>query len=127
MPRLKGTGKGKSKVVTMRFPDEEDAYFRRKANENGLSLSAYLHKTLVNGAVAENIQDVEERIGLMLQRASESTNKVPATILPDALILSIYTCEALLVAITEARDPQALYDAQDRAKAKLLQEKLSHG
>lgn len=127
MPRPKGTGKGSNPPVTMRFPGDEGTYFRRKANENGVSLSAYLYKTLINGAIAENIQDVEERIQAMLQKASESVGQASPAALPESVILSIYTCEALLVAITEARDPQSLYEAQDRAKAKLLLEKSSNG
>ena len=38
MPRPKGTGKGRAKPATIRLPDDEDAFYRRKANEAGLSL-----------------------------------------------------------------------------------------
>ena len=81
-----------------------------------MSLSDFLRNMIVQGMIAENALDIEQRmraiIGEMQLRASSGGQAA----LPDAALLSLFTSEALLTAIVEARNVQDLYSAQDRAK-----------
>lgn len=126
MPRKAGTGKGATGRFNIRLDDDTAAFFRTKANEHGLSASEYLRQTLVKGVIAENVAEIEERLkGLIDEiraKAAPSQTSAGAAI-PGHVILSIYTCEELLKAIVEARDPSQLYEAQDRAKARLKRDK----
>lgn len=118
MPRPKGTGKGSTKPISIRLPPDEEAFYRRKANEHGVSLSAFLAKMLVAGVVAENIQDVEERMRLLIDSITKQPGRERGSI-SDDLALSIITCEALLTSIVEAQDTQVLYSAQEAARARM--------
>jgi hypothetical protein len=118
MPRPKGTGKGSTKPISIRLPPDEEAFYRRKANEHGVSLSAFLAKMLVAGVVAENIQDVEERMRLLIDSITKQPGRERGAI-SDDLALSIITCEALLTSIVEAQDTQVLYSAQEAARARM--------
>ena len=108
--------------ITIRLPPEEEAYYREKASALFMSLSAYLSKVLVQGVIAESMQDFEGKI-------SDLVASIPASIdsqkeaVPDDIALSVFTCEALLTAIVEAQDNQVLYRAQDAARAKLKKRK----
>ena len=44
---------------------------------------------------------------------------LPKVEIPDELLLSVFTAENMLAAIVEAKDVQQLYEAQNKAKAKL--------
>lgn len=123
MPRPKGTGKGLNKPITIRLPPEEEVFYRRKANEHGVSLSAYLSKMLVAGVAAENVQDVEARLRSVIASIPASLQGGGIQALPENVRLSIYTSEYMLTAIVEARNPQELYAAQDKAKARIAKEK----
>lgn len=123
MPRPKGTGKGLNKPITIRLPPEEEAFYRRKANENGMSLSAYLSKMMVAGVAAESVQDVESRLKAVIASIPDFVQSGGVQSLPESVRLSIYTSEYMLTAIVEARSPQELYAAQDKAKAKIAKEK----
>lgn len=118
MPRPKGTGKGRARPATIRLPDDEDAFYRRKANEAGLSLNAYLINLLVQGAVAEKVQDFAERMDEKIA-ALAAVGKIGDGGVPDEILLSIITSEALLAEIVSAQDVQVLYRAQDAARAKM--------
>lgn len=126
MPRKAGTGKGATGRFNIRLDDDTASFFRTKANEHGLSASEYLRQTLVKGVIAENVAEIEQRLmGLIdgIQKKSAPPPISSGAAIPDHVILSIYTCEELLTAIVEARDPSQLYEAQDRAKARLKRDK----
>jgi hypothetical protein len=118
----KKNGSAPRPVITIRLPAEEEAYYREQAGARRMTLSAYLSKVLVQGVIAESMQDFEGRI-------SDLVASIPASIdsqkeaVPDDIALSIFTCEALLTAIVEAQDNQVLYRAQDAARAKLKKRK----
>lgn len=122
MARPRGTGKGLNKPITIRLPPDEEAFYRRRASEHGISLSAFLTKTLVAGVIADNMLEFEERIAALMA-------KIPASLpssgerVPDEIALSVFTSEALLTAIVERQDPQILYAAQDAAKAHMRRRK----
>ena len=118
MPRPKGTGKGRSKPATIRLPDDEDAFYRRKANEAGLSLNGYLTKLLVEGAVAEKVHEFAETMDQKIA-ALAAVGKTGGAGVPDEILLSIITSEALLAEIVSAQDVQVLYRAQEAARAKM--------
>lgn len=118
MPRLKGSGKGLNKPITVRLPPDEEAFYRGRAQQNGMSLSAFLTKTLVAGAIAENMQEFEQRIQALIAKIPTESHGERGLISPS-IVLSVLTCEALLTAIVEAQDPQVLYRAQDAAREKV--------
>jgi len=119
MPRLKGTGKGPSKPIPIRLGEEELAFYRRKANEAGRPLATHLALLLKEGVIAESAADIEARLRGVLNDVANLTPRSAPAALPDEVIVAVFTAEALLAAIVEQRDTQALYDAQAAAKRKL--------
>lgn len=119
MPRAKGTGKGPTERFNIRLDEDTAGFYRTKANEHGISISEFLRQTLVQGVIAENIREAEERIRALFAEARAVAAPAAGGVVSDDLQLAVYTCEAMLMAIVEARDTQALYDAQNAARAKL--------
>jgi len=119
MPRTKGTGKGPSERFNIRLDGGTAGFYRTKANEHGISISEYLRQTLVQGVIAENVQEIEQRLKRVVDEFRASWNAGGQVAIPDELLLSVFTAEAMLTAIVEAKDTQTLYEAQDKAKAKL--------
>ena len=118
MPRIRGIGKGVTERINIRLDPEVTSFYRRKANEHGVSISEYLRQTLVQGIITENVQEIEERLLKVADGLKRSTNQDRAS-MPDELLLSIFTTEALLSAIVESRDTQQLYEAQNTARRRL--------
>lgn len=114
----KGQGRGESDRFNIRLDKDTAAFYRRKAKEAGVTVSEFLRNTLHEGVVAENVQDVEDRIRARIASIPGSMES-PGQGLTDEIALSIITSEALLSAIVEAQDPQALYRAHDAARVKL--------
>jgi len=119
MPRPRGTGPGPSERINVRLDGETAALYRQKANERGMSVSEYLRQTLVQGVIAENVADIEERLTALIQQNAAAALPARTAELPESVLLSIFTSEALLAAIVEARDVQELYAAQQRARSRL--------
>lgn len=101
--------------------DEDTArFYRTKAKEHGVSVSEYLRQTLVHGVIAENVQEIEQRLRNVVDEIRHSRGQGDvSTPLPEELLLSVFTSEAMQKAVVEARDIQKFYEAQDSAKAKL--------
>lgn len=118
MPRIKGIGKGKAKPVTIRLPDEEDAYYRRKANEAGLSLNAFLCNLLVQGVVAGKVEDFSEAMDAKISAIS-SLGRGESDGLSEPMTLSLLTCEAILSEILAMQDVKVLYKAQELARSRM--------
>lgn len=119
MPRKKGTGKGPTLRCNIRLDEHTSAYYRTKANEHGISLSEYLRQMLVQGVIAENVNEIEQRLKRTIAEINAAARSSQNGGAHDEMLLSVFTCEALLTAIVEARNPQELYSAQDVARAKL--------
>lgn len=122
MPRQRGTGKGESVRITLRFEPEELAYYGKRAQVAGVSTSAFIRQRLVEGMVAENVSSLEARLMALLQQiqaASAAAGGGRGGAASDDLLLSVFTSEALLATVVQSQDPQALYRAQEAAKAKL--------
>lgn len=119
MPRAKGTGKGPTERFNIRLDGDTASFYRTKANEHGISISEYLRQTLVQGVIAENVQDIEQRLRRLLDEIRTGGQGGGKVDIPEELLLSVFTAEHMLAAIVEAKDVQQLYDAQDKAKAKL--------
>ncbi|NMG72660.1 plasmid mobilization protein [Parazoarcus communis] len=118
MPRQRGTGKGESARITLRFEPEELAYYGKRAKVAGVSTSAFIRQRLLEGVVAESLANIEVRLeALMQQIQTVSGGRGGAT--SDDLLLSVFTSEALLATVVQSQDPQTLYSAQEAAKAKL--------
>ena len=124
MPRVKRMGKGSTKPITLRLDEDTENFYKRKANESGISLSTFLRQTLVQGVIAENVQDIEQRMRRLLDEVRAGGQGGGTVEIPDQLWLSVFTAEYLLAAIVEARDVQQLYEAQNKAKAKLMRLKV---
>jgi hypothetical protein len=114
----KAQGKGETERFNIRLDRDTGAFYRRKANQAGVSISEFLRKTLYEGVIAENIQDAEERMQALIATIPANFN-ANGTGFSDDLALSILTCEAMLSAIVKAQSIQAFYDAQNAAKEKL--------
>lgn len=114
----KGQGKGETDRFNIRLDKDTAAFYRRRAKEAGMTVSDLLRKTLHEGVVAENVQDVEDRIKALIASIPSSATS-GAEGVTEEIALSIITSEALLSAIVEAQDPQALYRAQQAATVKL--------
>lgn len=106
-------------IVTMRLDKDTALYYRRRAQERGMSLSDFLRNMIVQGMIAENALDIEQRMRAMIGEMQLQASNGSRADLPDSVLLSLFTSEALLTAIVEARNVQDLYAAQDRARAKL--------
>ncbi|WP_459203498.1 plasmid mobilization protein (plasmid) [Ralstonia pseudosolanacearum] len=119
MPRKKGTGKGSTERFNIRLDEHTGAYYRTKANEHGVSVSDYLRQMLVQGVIAENVREIELRLQRVVAQINVSGGGDGKATIPDEVLLSVFTSEALLTAIVESKDPQELYNAQDAARAKL--------
>ena len=114
-----------SKFVGLRLDRDTAAYYSKRAKERGTTLSDFLRNMIVQGMIAENALDIEQRMRAMIAEMQLQDSGTSRADLPDAAWLSLFTSEALLSAIVEARNVQDLYAAQDRAKAKL--ERLKKG
>lgn len=119
MPRAKGTGKGPTDRFNIRLDENTARFYRTKANEHGISVSEFLRQTLVQGVIAENVQDIEHRLRRLLDEVVAGGQIGGKAEIPDELLLSVFTSENMLAAIVEAKDVQQLYEAQNKAKAKL--------
>ena len=119
MPRLKGTGKGESERINIRLDPETARFYRAKANEHGVSISEYLRQTRIQGGIAENVHEIEQRLLRVIEAGGRQERVASRALLPDGVLLSIFTAESILSEIAEAQDVQRLYKAQDHAKAKL--------
>lgn len=119
MPRQKGTGKGSTERINIRLDEETAAFYRTKANEHGVSISEFLRQTLVQGIIAESIQEIEQRLKRAVEEINTKSQNQSKSTLPDKILLSILNSEALLSAIVQSKDIQQLYAAQDSAKQKL--------
>lgn len=126
MPRQRGTGKGESTRITLRFELEELAYYRKRAQVAEVSTSALIRQRLFEGMVAENIADIEARLVALLQQIQAAGGGRSGAV-SDDLLLSVFTSEALLATVVQAQDVQALYAAKNAAKAKLKRLKAAAG
>jgi hypothetical protein len=106
----KAQGKGETERFNIRLDRDTGAFYRRKANQAGVSTSEFMRRTLHEGVIAENIQDAEERMQALIATIPAHINAAGAG-LSDDLVLSILTTEALLTAIVKAQSIQAFYDA----------------
>jgi len=97
-------------------------YYRKRAKEQGSTLSDFLRRTLVQGMIADTAQEIEERLLGVIAKSGANGGESRAVSIPENVLMSIYTSEQLLTAIVEARDIQQLYAAQDRARARIRRE-----
>ncbi len=132
MPRPAGSGKGSADRVTIRFDRDASVFYRRKANEAGISLAEYCRQLLVRGVVNDNVQRLEQRISalsdvlgsralpdvsaLSAQSAAATSSTVGAVPAQLDVLTAIFLCREILSATMHDRDPQGLYQAQERAR-----------
>lgn len=124
MPRLKTPGKGAPKPISFKLDPESDRFYRRKAQENGLSLSDYLRKLLLQGVVNENVSIIEQRLkGLIsqLSGSSPTAQGSPAAAaafgVPVDVVRAIFFNREVLTSIISDRNIQLYHQAQDKAEA----------
>lgn len=119
MPKLgakKTTSKG---MTTIRMEPEEKLFYQRRAQQHGMSLSDYLKHLQVKGLTAEQVEEMQAPISQLLERLSSAGGNEKSENMPETVLLSIFTIEEMLTSIVTARDVQALYEAQNKAKIKL--------
>ncbi len=49
MPKTHFSSKGPTRPITIRLEHDVEQFYRRKANEHGVSMAEYLRQTLVQG------------------------------------------------------------------------------
>lgn len=125
MARPRGFGKGPTGRFNIRLDDDTAAFYRKQASLHGTTLSEFLRHLLIQGMIAESVTDIEERLGALIRQSAAISAQSKGAEIPDDMLLSVFTSEALLAAIVEARDVQALYTAQRLAKARLGRLKAS--
>ena len=118
MPRLRGSGKNQTKPVSIRIAADQIDMLRHHADLRGVPLATYLARMLVAGVMAENVQDIEERMRGLIDSIPKNVESGSAA-LPDELALSVLTCEELLTEIVRDKNIEAMRRAQDSAKARL--------
>lgn len=123
MPKLKKDAGDGSKFVGLRLDKDTAAYYSKRAKERGTTLSEFLRNMIVQGLIAETAHEIEQRMRGMIAEMHGAGGGSSAAALPENVLLSIYTTEQLLTKIVEARNMQDLYEAQDRARARIKREK----
>ncbi|MBJ9711896.1 hypothetical protein MMZ06_27770 [Burkholderia gladioli] len=121
MPRLKTPGKGASKPISFKLDPESERFYRRKAQESGLSLSDYIRKQLAQGVITENVSLIEQRlrglIDLLAGQASAAGAQVNArTMLPAEIVRATFFSQEVLKAIASNQNKQTYYAAQEAAE-----------
>jgi len=120
MPRPRGFGKGETGRANIRLDPDTLAFYKSRANEHGVSLSEYLRQLLTQGVTTETVASIEARLN---HAGDEIAAKVSRTqtahSMPILLQRALLETHAMLTKIVEAQDIQAVYDAQEIAKAKL--------
>ncbi|WP_186020425.1 plasmid mobilization protein [Burkholderia gladioli] len=122
MPRLKTPGKGASKPISFKLDPESERFYRRKAQESGLSLSDYIRKQLAQGVITENVSLIEQRlkglIDLLAGQASAAGGSGNSrTMLPAEIVRATFFCQEVLKAIASNQNKQTYYAAQEVAEA----------
>jgi len=120
MPRPRGFGKGETGRANIRLDPDTLDFYKRRANEQGVSLSEYLRQLLTHGVTCETVSSIEAKLG---QAGDEIAAKVSgaqaAGSMPILLQRALLETHAMLTKIVEAQDIQSVYDSQEIAKAKL--------
>lgn len=122
MPRQQGTGKGATMPISVRLDDETKAFYRARANEHGIPVSEYLRQLLVQGIIAETVSEIDYRLKATVAELLGKTDRAVGGGFQRSALLSLYTTEELIKSIVEARDPQELYRAQDKARLRVENE-----
>ncbi|WP_186159543.1 plasmid mobilization protein [Burkholderia gladioli] len=121
MPRLKTPGKGASKPISFKLDPESERFYRRKAQESGLSLSDYIRKQLAQGVITENVSLIEQRlkglIDLLAGQASAAGGPGNSrTMLPAEIVRATFFSQEVLKAIASNHNKQTYYAAQEAAE-----------
>ncbi len=119
MRRNQRTAKGETERFNIRLEKDTAYFYRKRAHEHGISVSEFLRHTLVQGVIAETVQEIELCLSRKVEEIRAAHQSSHACAIPENVLLAIYTSEALLAAIVESRNPQQLYEAQNRATLKL--------
>jgi len=120
MPRPRGSGKGETARINIRLDPETEAFYKRKANESGVSLSQFLRDTLVQGIVCESVAEIDARLQQRIDAAVAAADKIiQQRSLHVMLERALLESHAMLVKIVEAQDVQVVYRAQEIARDRL--------
>ena len=63
-------------------------FYRKKANEHGISVSDYLRQMLIQGVIAENVQEIEWKLRQIIEEIKNNSTSNSHK-LPDKVLLSI--------------------------------------
>lgn len=123
MPRKSSYQTRAGQTVNFRLDEDTALYYRKRAKEDGKTLSEFLRGMLVQGMIAESALDIEQRMRALITEMHAKNGASVHTQIPENVLQSIYTSEFLLTAIVEAKDIQQLYAAQDKATARIKKER----
>ncbi|WP_334001400.1 hypothetical protein [Burkholderia gladioli] len=122
MPRLKTPGKGASKPISFKLDPESERFYRRKAQESGVSLSDYIRKHLAQGVITENVSLIEQRLRGLIDLLAAQASALGAqghapTMLPVEIVRATFFSQEVLKAIASTQNKQTYYAAQEAAEA----------
>lgn len=123
MAKLKANGSAPSQFVGLRLDRDTALYYSKRAQERGSSLSEFLRNMIVQGMIADTALEVEQRLRAVLAEMGQPPQSAEAPCIPDSVLLSIFTSEYLLSAIVESRNIQELYEAQNKARARIARDR----
>lgn len=123
MAKLKANSDAPSQFVGLRLDRDTAQYYSKRAQERGSSLSEFLRNMIVQGMIADTALDVEQRLRAVLAEIGQPPQPADALRIPESVLQSIFTSEFLLSAIVESRNIQELYEAQNKARARIAREK----
>lgn len=83
-------------------------------------MSEHLRTLLVQGVISETVTEIDYRLGRMMSTISSLA--APRYDAQDRRVdLAIFTCEHLLSAIVQARDPEELHRARAAAAQRMIE------
>lgn len=122
---MKNSGNLTSKTIerlTVNVDKELAKYYRKIANNKGVSISGFIRESMMQGVIADNAYDFEKRMEAVLSNMRNMLGSKDFFVISKSGMKSIYVCENILAKIISAQNIQALYEAQDQAKKRISQE-----
>jgi len=119
MPKIRGFSKGPTKLRTIRFDIETDAFYASKANEAGLPVSEYIRNLLVQGVIAESVQNIEARLSAFIDKIGGVTRHTDTQYLGENIRGSVFLSEAILGLMVAQSNPAQLKEAEQYADSRV--------
>ncbi len=108
----------KSKRVTIRFDEEEREFYANEAQSKRQNISEYIRHLIVLGELYVNAKEIREDFKYTAAEIQKNWENIQAVI-PDEVVLSLFTVEELLKKVVAGKNIQTYYEAQNNAQSRL--------